>query len=323
VIITVVGNYPKIPNRPRPARLRNAYARLDRGDITREEFAKVQDQVTIEVLKEQAEAGVELVTDGQVRWEDEQTYLAGAMAGIEITGLIRFFDTNTFYREPLIGGPIAFKGPITVRDYEFAAGNSTVPVKPVLTGPLTLARLCRNEHYPDTLSVALAFAEALNQEARALVAAGATIVQFNEPAACRYEDDATTAAKVWTRLLDGVNAETAAYFYFGWPGPALAPAVESGFTTIGLDFTDARGAQELGANPKPQKVAAGVVDSRNTRLESVDQIVARVREAAALVSPDKLYVNPNMGLEFLPREQAYDKLVRLREGVAKAREALA
>ncbi|HXH21557.1 MAG TPA: methylcobamide--CoM methyltransferase [Dehalococcoidia bacterium] len=322
MIITVVGNYPKIPNRPRPARLRNAYARFDRGEITWEDVRKVQDQVTIEVLKEQAEAGVELVTDGQIRWDDEQTYLAGAMAGIEITGLIRFFDTNTFYREPLIKGPIAWKGPITVRDFEFAKANSERPVKPVLTGPLTLARLSKNEHYADTVSVALAFAEALNREAKALVAAGATLVQFNEPAACRFQEDASFAAKVWRRLLDGVNAETAVYFYFGVPGAALGPAIEAGFTTVGVDYVDPRGSEQIRAGPRPRKLAAGVVDSRNTRLETVEQIVARVREAVEVAGSANLYVNPNMGLEFLPREQAYDKLVRLVEGVKKAREAL-
>jgi 5-methyltetrahydropteroyltriglutamate--homocysteine methyltransferase len=322
LIVTVVGNYPKIPNRPRPARLRNAYARLDRGEITWDEVKKVQDQVTIEVLKEQADAGVELVTDGQIRWDDEQTYLAGAMGGIEITGLIRFFDTNTFYREPVIGGPISYKGPITVRDFEFAKANSERPVKPVLTGPLTLARLSKNEHYSDQVSVALAFAEALNQEAKALVSAGATIVQFNEPGACRYQDDASFASKVWRRLLDGVSAEAAVYFYFGVPGAALGPAVEAGFTTAGIDLVDARGAAGMKAGPRPQKLAAGVIDSRNTRLETVDQIVARVTDAAGVVGSDNLYVNPNMGLEFLPREQAYDKLVRLAEGVRKAREAL-
>jgi len=322
VIVTVVGNYPKIPNRPRPARLRNAYARLDRGEINWDEMKKIQDQVTIEVIREQAEAGVELVTDGQIRWDDEQTYLAGAMAGIEITGLIRFFDTNTFYREPVINGPISWKGPITVRDFEFARANSPKPVKAVLTGPLTLARLSKNEHYADTLSVALAFAEALNQEAKALVAAGATIVQFNEPAACRHQEDAMSSPKVWRRLLDGVNAETAVYFYFGVPGAALAPAVEAGFTTVGVDLVDARGLPSLRAGPTPQKLAAGVIDSRNTRLETVEQIAVRIRDAATVVAPDKLYVNPNMGLEFLPREQAYDKLVRMVEGTNKAREAL-
>jgi 5-methyltetrahydropteroyltriglutamate--homocysteine methyltransferase len=323
LITTVVGNYPKIPNRPRPARLRNAYARLDRGEISREEFARVQDQVTVEVLEEQAAAGIELVTDGQIRWEDEQTYIAGALSGIEITGLIRFFDTNTFYREPLVRGPIAWRGPITVRDYEFAVKNSPRPVKPVLTGPLTLARLSKNEHYPDNVSVALAFAEALNQEAKALVAAGATLVQFNEPAACRHQQDAGDAGKVWKRLLDGLSVETAVYFYFGLPGAALLPAIDAGFVTIGIDLTIPGAMDHLQGKPKPQKLAAGVVDSRNTRLETVDQILSRTAAAAALVGPDKLYLNPNMGLEFLPREQAFDKLVRMVEGANKAREALA
>lgn len=322
MIVTVVGNYPKIPNRPRPARLRNAYGRLDRGEITWEDVQKVQDQVTIEVLKEQADAGIDLVTDGQIRWDDEQTYLAGALAGIELTGLIRFFDTNTFYREPVINAALAWKGPITVRDYQFAAKNSTKPVKAVLTGPLTLARLSKDEHYSDRTSVATAFAEALNQEAKALVGAGATVVQFNEPAAARHQDDAAFAARVWRRLLDGVGAETAVYFYFGAPGNALAPAIEAGFNTIGADLVNPRSIEDLKAGPKPQKLAAGVLDSRNTRLETIEQIVGRVREAAAIASPDNLYVNPNMGLEFLPREQAFDKLKRLAEGVAKAREAL-
>lgn len=322
MIVTVVGNYPKIPNRPRTARLRNAYARLDRGQIGWDDVRKVQDQVTIEVIREQTEAGIELLTDGQVRWDDEQTYLAGAMAGIEITGLIRFFDTNTFYRQPVVNGAISWKGPVTVRDFEFAVQNSTRPVKAVLTGPLTLARLSKNEHYADNLSVATAFAEALNLEAKALVAAGAHVVQFNEPAACRFQEDAASAAKVWKRLLDGVNAETAVYFYFGVPGAALAPAVESGFTTVGIDLVDPRGLDQARAGPKPQKLAAGVIDSRNTRRETVDQIAARIRGAAAVAGTDKLYVNPNMGLEFLPREQAYDKLVRLVEGVNKAREEL-
>ena len=102
MIATVIGSYPKIPNRPRPARLRNAINRLDRGDITVEELRKIEDEVTIEVLQEQADAGLDLVTDGQIRWEDEQTYLARAFSGISINGLIRWFDTNMYYRQPLI-----------------------------------------------------------------------------------------------------------------------------------------------------------------------------------------------------------------------------
>src|SRR3989304_1320394 len=95
---TAVGSYPKIPNRPRPARLRRAIARRDRGEITAEELARGEDEVIIEVIAEQVEAGLDLVTDGQVRWDDDQTYIAQRLGGIEIGGLLRYFDTHNPHR---------------------------------------------------------------------------------------------------------------------------------------------------------------------------------------------------------------------------------
>lgn len=322
MLITVVGNYPKIPNRPRPARLRNAYARLDRGEISPEELARVQDQVTEEVLKEQADAGVELLTDGQIRWEDEQTYVAGGLAGVSINGLIRFFDTNTYYREPVIEGAVAWKSPITLQDYKFAAGKSAKPVKPVLPGPYTLARLSRDEHYRKVDDLTLALAEALNEEAKALQAENPPLIQFNEPAVTRHPEDVGMAAKAWRRLTDGLRVETAVYFYFGISDGAIGAANEAGFTTVGVDMTIPAQVELLQRGPRPQKLGAGVIDSRTTRLEPIEVIVARVREAASLVGPENLYVGPNMGLEFLPREDAQAKLARLSEGVNRAREEL-
>src|SRR5688572_24962840 len=153
--VTVVGNYPKIPNLPRPARLRNALARLDRGEITPEQLAKVEDEVTIEVIREQEEAGIDLVTDGQVRWLDEQTYLMGRLDGVSLNGLIRFFDTNTYYRQPVIEGSISWREPIMLRDYRFARDNASRPLKPVLTGPYTLARLSQNQNGGSLEAVAM------------------------------------------------------------------------------------------------------------------------------------------------------------------------
>jgi hypothetical protein len=82
MIATIIGSYPKIPNRPRPARLRNAINKRDRGELTDEDVRRVEDEVTIEALREQAEAGLDLVTDGQIRWDDEQTYIARKLAGV-------------------------------------------------------------------------------------------------------------------------------------------------------------------------------------------------------------------------------------------------
>jgi 5-methyltetrahydropteroyltriglutamate--homocysteine methyltransferase len=320
LLVTVVGNYPKIPNRPRPARLRNALNRLDRGEISRAEVERVEREVTVEVMAEQAKAGVDLVTDGQIRWDDEVTYIMRRLANVSLSGLIRLFDTNTYYREPVIGGPINWQGPITVADFEFARANSPVPVKPVLTGPCTLARLSRDTHYRNIIDLALALAEALNLEARALQSAGATLVQFNEPGLARFPGDAAIAREAWRRLLDGLSVEAAVYFYFGAPDGALPVAVESGFTTVGVDATIPGVLDKVKAGPRPQKLAAGIVDSRTTRMETDELISSRLRAAAAIVPPDRLYVNPNMGLEFLPREQAEEKLRRLSSAARKALE---
>src|SRR3990172_8795680 len=146
---TVTGSYPKIPNRPRPGRLRQAIARRDRGEITPEELAQVEDEVTIEVIHEQPDAGLDLIAGGQARWDDDQTHIARALEGFEIGGLVRYFDTNTYYRQPTVSGPIGWRKPGLVRDHEFAAAHSTKPVKAMLTGPYTLAALSTDAHYGD------------------------------------------------------------------------------------------------------------------------------------------------------------------------------
>ena len=132
---TVVGNYPKIPNRPRPARLRQAINRRDRGEIPGEELARIEDEVTLELIQEQVEAGVDIVTDGQVRWDDDQTYVARRMSGVEIGGLQRYLDTNTYYREPEITGAVALQEPVLAKDWQFAQAQSAKPVKAIVPGP--------------------------------------------------------------------------------------------------------------------------------------------------------------------------------------------
>lgn len=323
MISTVVGSYPKIPNRPRPARLRNAINRLDRGEITIEELHRVEDEVTIEVLQEQAEAGLDMVTDGQIRWEDEQTYIARKLSGVSINGLIRWFDTNMYYRQPVIQGPVAWQEPITVRDYSFAVEHSEKPVKAVLTGPYTLARLSVDEHYNSVESLALAFAEALNQEAKALRKAGATFVQFNEPALLKHKDDFPTFSAVCRRLIEGLAAETALYLYFGDVDGIYPQILDLPFELIGLDFVMGRANEQLlQRTPFTKKLGLGIVDARNTRLEPAEQIIERIRTLGAGISPDRIHVNPSAGLEFLPREVAQEKLRRLAEAVRQAEAVL-
>ena len=313
---TAVSNYPKIPNLPAPARLRAAITSFDKGKISREELGKVEDEVTIEVIQEQAEAGIDIVTDGQIRWDDAQTRIARGLEGIGITGLIRYFDTNTYYRQPVIEGPVRWKDPILLRDLEFAKEHSPKPVKAVLTGPLTLARLSQDRHYNDLGALVKDLARALNAEARALEAGGAEMVQFDEPALVRFKSDAPIFSEAAPILLEGLEGKKALYTYFGDAEGILPSLLETGFDILGLDFvTTDRNWGLLEGKEFPLALAGGIVDGRNTRLETVECVAQRCRRLLERVPADRLYLNPSTGLEFLPRERAREKLSHLCQGV--------
>ena len=323
MITTVVGNYPKIGAGAKAPNLRTAINRFDAGHLSQEELRQIADEVTREVIADQVEAGIELVTDGQVRWDDGQTPFARCIGGFSLNGLIRYFDTNTYYRQPVADGPLTWREPITVADFQFAVANSSRPVKPVITGPYTLARLSRTEHHPDLAHMVVELAEALNREAQELEKSGATIIQFDEPAIARHPEDYPLFREAMRRLTQGLAATLALYTYFGDVAPMAPDFFQLPFHTFGLDFVmGPANWKALKDFPQGRSLALGVVSARNTRLESVEELVEAVRRAASAVPPHHLYINPNCGLEFLPRESARQKLVRLVEAAKKAQEVL-
>lgn len=316
---TAVGAYPKIPNRPRPARLRLAINRRDRGEITNDDLARVQDEVTIEVIGEQIEAGLDIITDGQVRWDDDQTYIPRHMKGVEIGGLQRYLDTNTYYRQPEIVGDIALAEAVTVRDYTFAAENSSKPVKAIVPGPVTLAALSLDKHYNDREKLTMAFAGALRAEVEALAAAGAAHIQVNDPVVAIQKDSGPLAAKALTAMLDGISAETGVYTWFSGAYGVLPALLDTPADVIGLDFVSGRDNWEaLKEVNFTKKLGFGVVDGRNTRLETENEIADAVKRVSEFVPQERLYVNPSCGLEYLPRETAFEKLKRMVEGARKS-----
>jgi 5-methyltetrahydropteroyltriglutamate--homocysteine methyltransferase len=315
---TVVGNYPKIPNRPRPARYRQAINRRDGGEITNEELARVADEVTIEVIQEQTEAGLDIITDGQVRWDDDQTYIMRNLANVEIGALQRYLDTNTYFREAEINGAVSWREPILVRDYLFAVENSTKPVKAIITGPYTLAALSQDKHYGSREKLAMALAEELRNEVEALANAGARMIQVNDPVIVFNKDDIGIFSRAITRMLNGVKAETAVYTWFGSAAGILPSLLDLPVDTIGLDFISGRDNWEAIKSVEfDKKLGAGIVDGRNTRIESLEQIEESLRRLAESVPPDRTYVNPSCGLEYLPRETAFEKLKRMVEGARR------
>jgi 5-methyltetrahydropteroyltriglutamate--homocysteine methyltransferase len=189
-------------------------------------------------------------------------------------------------------------------------------VKAVLCGPYTLAALSVDEHYGDRSALLADLAAALRDEARDLAAAGATVIQFDEPALARVSGQAAgdleALAAVAPTLVDGVEATTIVATYFGDVVPLGTALFELPFDGFGLDVVSGPQSAELVPElPSDKVLQAGIADARNTRVESVDDLARVVGDLAEGLPLERLWIAPSCGLEFLPREAAERKLRRL------------
>lgn len=316
MITTTIGHYPRIGDRPEQQRLRRAIQAHQAQSLSDAELALVQDDVTAEVIAEQAAAGLDQVTDGQIRWDDQITYLCLKLDGFERGGMIRYFDTNTYYRQPVAVRRVRWTEPILARDFRFAQGKSPVPVRAILTGPYTLARLSADKYYNDVAAFTEDLAKALNQEAKALVAAGAKVIQIDEPALTLYPADEAIVSRGLAQVLDGVaGVERQAWLYHGPQAALVEKASAWSVDAVGFDVVSDPSVLDklasLGASKK--KVGIGLVNARNTKLESTDEIARVLDRVTKTVALDRLLLSPSSGLEFLPRDRAQKKIARLVE----------
>ena len=312
---TVVGSYPKPPDEGGKFTVRKTLHALEKGEATVEDLHAAQDELVRTVISEQEAAGIDIVTDGHARWDDILTPFARQIRGFEIGGLIRWFDNNVYYRRPICTGPIEWGGPASVDAFKFAASVASKPVKAVVPGPVTFARLSVDEHYGSHEEFVLAIARVIGQEVFELEAAGATIIQIDEPALVGAPEDlelAKNALYIVTEQLKDAETVLATYFDDAKRlGPELFDIRVDGF---GFDLISGpENVQLIRELPPEKKLQAGIVDARNTKLESNDELARQIEELASLVGPDCLRVSPSAGLEFLPREKARAKLERLAE----------
>jgi len=194
-------------------------------------------------------------------------------------------------------------------------------VKAVVTGPYTLAALSRTDR--PRAEVALELARALRQELLALQQAGCPLIQVDEPAILRARDEAPLVTQTLRELTSGVTAKLALYTYFG-DVKGLAPDLfDLPFQVFGLDFVAGPANFDLLEGfPAGKELGAGLLDARNTKMESTEEIVSALRRISRFVPLDRVHLNPSCGLEFLPRANAHRKLVRLVEAARAAEQAL-
>ena len=312
---TVVGSYPKPPREGGEFKLRKTLHALERGDASPDDLTAAHNDLAAEVITEQEAAGIDVITDGQVRWDDILTPFARNMARFEIGGLLRLFDNNVYYRRPVCRAPLEWRGPSSVEAFRFARSVAKTEVKAVVPGPVTFARLSVDEHYKDHREFTLAIARVLAQEVFELEAAGARLIQIDEPALLDAPEDLDLGREAIYLLTSELKAaETTLATYFGdikRLGPQL---FDYPVTYFGLDFiAGPENFQLVEQLPAEKKLQAGIVDGRNTKLETVEEVTRVIELLESKLGAERLRVAPSSGLEFLPREKARAKLQHLGE----------
>ena len=324
ILAALQSNYPRIGDRPEEQVLRRAIQSLDRGEMSTAGVGEAEDEMTRLAIADQAAAGLDVLTDGQIRWHDAVSHVARGLAGFRIEGLLRYFDTNTYYRQPAAIGPVGRERPFLVEAYRFAAGAAAQrPVKAIVTGPLTLARLSRDPRKRGFENLTLQIASALNREILDLEAAGAGLIQIDEPAIARHPGDAPLLRQTMRRLVSGLTtARVLLATSFGDATPILDDLALCPADLIGLDVRQAVGdgdaaafgARLAGVLPGDTGVALGIVDGRNPRLEGVDETYERLVRPilrallASGGSKRAVHLTTSHGLEFLPRDVARAKM---------------
>jgi len=315
---TVVGNYPKISSDKNTPNLRNSLNAWDQKKITAEQLENVYRETIKRVLKEQGEAGIDVITDGQIRWDDLVTPLAKNITGFEIGGLIRFFNNNVYYRRPVVKSRLSFKNYSTVEQFKFAQANSDRPVKAALPGPFTFAQLTRDEHYKSIEKLTLDLAEILHQEVRGLEQAGCQHIQLDEPSLCFNPDKVDLAVRGINSIFERVDTKKIVFLYFGKVDQVLPKLLSSSVDSIGVDVVSHPGNLDAVIDLWQEKdVILGCFDARNTKLEKEEDIRRIIEKVSKRVPPHKISLSPSCGLEFLPHETALQKLKLLAEFARK------
>jgi 5-methyltetrahydropteroyltriglutamate--homocysteine methyltransferase len=281
-----------------------------------EEARELRDRLSRQAIDEQVRAGCDLVTDGLVRRDDPVGPIIGGLSGISPGESRSGFPAGGGpYRAPSVRGEIAWKAPILAEDYLFASAGTPVPVKMVLTGPYTLAAIAEDHAYGEPRALAMALAAALNQELRALQAAGAQFVQIDEPSILKSPEDFPIFTRVWEVLGRGVQIKLALHLEGGAIGdlyPGLTHLKRLGCLSLDC-VTHPDNLEVVGRVPLPDGVllGLGLVSGLRPEVESAEDLAAIVRGATGLPPHDRLLLGTGTDLGRLPSGIAAAKLASL------------
>ncbi|MCL4767979.1 MAG: 5-methyltetrahydropteroyltriglutamate--homocysteine methyltransferase [Hyphomicrobiaceae bacterium] len=334
---TLVGSYPQpewlIDRKKLAGRFPPRVRAKELWRIPEPFLAEAQDDATILAIKAQEEAGLDIITDGEIRRESYSNRFATALEGVDIdnpgTALDRSGHPNPV---PRIVGKIRRKHAVEVQDLKFLKRHTTRKVKMTVPGPFTMSQQAQNDFYETPEAAAMDYALAVNAEIRDLFAAGADIVQIDEPyMQARPKAAEEFGLKALNAALDGVGGTTAVHICFGYA--AIIHQRPSGYSFLGqlsqcscdqVSFETAQSNLDCSvvAELKGKKLMLGVIDLSDMRVETPEIVADRIRRALPFAPAEDFIVAPDCGMKYLPREVAFGKMKAMVAGAAIVRKEL-
>jgi 5-methyltetrahydropteroyltriglutamate--homocysteine methyltransferase len=296
-------------------------------------LAQAQDDATLLAIRAQERAGLDIITDGEMRRESYSNRFATALEGVDLdnpgTALDRSGHANPV---PRVTGRIRRRHPVEVRDVEFLRANTDRLVKITVPGPFTMAQQAQNDFYPSKEEMALDYAAAVHDEIRDLFAAGADIVQIDEPyMQARPQEAREYGLKAVNRAVDGIVGRTALHICFGYA--AVIHERPSGYSVlpelsgccvqeISIETAQSRLDTSVLEKLRGKTIILGVLDLGDMTVETPETVAARIRRAVPYVDPKTVIIAPDCGLKYLPHEVAFGKMQAMVEGAKLVRAEL-
>ena len=338
LLTTVVGSYPQpdwlVDRSILGSRLPPRTRALEIWRVAGKFLEQAQDDATVVAVRDMERAGIDIVTDGEIRRESYSNRFATALDGMDLdnpgTALDRTGHPNPV---PRVVGPIRRTRPVEVRDVEFLRAATDRRIKATLPGPFTMSQQAQDDYYHDDEALAMALAVAVNDEVRDLFAAGADVVQLDEPyLQARAANAERFAIKAINRALQGIKGTTALHTCFGYAHivhsrpngyPFLEPLADVAVEQISIESAQQKVDLSVLRSLGNKTVIVGVIDlSDDAPVEGVDVVADRIRNALRHVPAERLILAPDCGMKYLPRAKAFGKLSALAQAAARVRAEL-
>ena len=336
---TVVGSYPQPEWLVDRTLLSKSVPRTRMHEMWRipeDRLEEAQNDATVVAIRDMERAGIDIVTDGEIRRESYSNRFATALEGIDADNpaMIVARTGNKTTPVPRVVGKVRRARPIELSDMEFLRRNTDRAAKITLPGPFTMSQQAKNEFYKDEEELAMAFAEAVNEEALDLQKAGADVIQLDEPWVRNNPEVAKRyAVKAINRALKGITVPTVVHLCFGYAAVVPGSTKPAGYSFLSeLADTTANQISIEAAQPKldlgvlkdlsSKTIMLGVLDLGNPEIESVETVAGRIRNGLKYVAAERLVPAPDCGMKYMPRHIAFGKLKAMSDAAAIVRKEI-